>query len=86
VWSVGIKSRLHFQAVGLLEDATHVKVVPHSFVGTREIVPLQGRITVSRREATERADSWQGSLQRAPCCGSGAAKHILQLAALRRYA
>lgn len=45
VWSVGIKSRLHFRAVGRLEDATHVKVVPHSFVGTREIVPLQGRIT-----------------------------------------
>lgn len=45
VWSVNIKSRLHFRAVSHLADATHVKVVPHSFVGTNEMVPLHGKQT-----------------------------------------
>lgn len=41
-----IKARLHFRPVRQLADATHVKVVPHSFVGTKGIVPLHGKATV----------------------------------------
>ena len=47
VWSVDMKARLHFRPVRQLADATHIKVVPHSFVGTKEIVPLHGKQTVS---------------------------------------
>lgn len=47
VWSVDLKARLHFKPVRQLADATHVKVVPHSFVGTKGIVPLHGKATVS---------------------------------------
>ena len=42
VWSVDIKARLHYRPVHQLAEATHVKVVPHAFVGTRAIVPLHG--------------------------------------------
>lgn len=45
VWSVDMKARLHFRTVRQLADATHVKVVPHSFVGTKGIVPLHGKAT-----------------------------------------
>lgn len=48
VWSAELKARLHFVGAADLADATHVKVVPHTFVGTTEIVPLQGRVTVRR--------------------------------------
>ena len=47
VWSAELKARLHFRPVSRLEDATHVKVVPHAFVGTKEMVALQGKRTVS---------------------------------------
>jgi hypothetical protein len=52
VWSVELKSRLHFRAVRRLADATHVKVVPHSFVGTKDIVALHGKQTVSPEAAS----------------------------------
>lgn len=52
VWSVELKSRLHFCAVRRLADATHVKVVPHSFVGTKDIVALHGKQTVSPEAAS----------------------------------
>ncbi|PSC72522.1 putative manganese-transporting ATPase PDR2 [Micractinium conductrix] len=45
VWSVDMKARLQYRPAARLEDATHVKVVPHSFVGSRAIVPLHGKTT-----------------------------------------
>ncbi|KAL6770987.1 hypothetical protein ACKKBF_B33495 [Auxenochlorella protothecoides x Auxenochlorella symbiontica] len=41
VWSVGSQARLRFRPAGSISQATHVLVVPHAFVGTRDIVPLE---------------------------------------------
>jgi hypothetical protein len=48
VWSVDIRCAVRFTRTRNLEGATHVKVVPHAFTGTRDIVPLQKKLVVSR--------------------------------------
>ena len=53
MWSVDIKARLHYRPVHQLAEATHVKVVPHAFVGTRAIVPMHGKVTVSESAGGE---------------------------------
>ena len=71
VWSVDMKARLHFRTVRQLADATHVKVVPHSFVGTKGIVPLHGKATVGPGRCQgagrllRRVVSWQPTAPRA---------------------
>ena len=54
VWSANLKARLHFKPAGDLAEATHVKVVPHAFVGSTEIVPLHGKVTVRAGAACAR--------------------------------
>ena len=71
VWSVNIKSRLHFRAVSHLADATHVKVVPHSFVGTNEMVPLHGKQTVRPGPGPGRAWLFCGSRRWQKVAGGG---------------
>lgn len=49
VWSADLRAGLHFAPARDLAEATHVKVTPHAFVGTTEIVPLHGKMTVRQR-------------------------------------
>jgi cation-transporting ATPase 13A1 len=46
IWSVDVRCLVRFRRVRRLEDATIVKVVPHAFTGTRDIVPLERRCVV----------------------------------------
>ncbi|KAL4527713.1 hypothetical protein Ndes2437A_g02854 [Nannochloris sp. 'desiccata'] len=41
IWSVDIRCRVRYSQVRTLEDATLIKVVPHAFTGTREVVQLE---------------------------------------------
>ncbi|KAK2079975.1 hypothetical protein QBZ16_002370 [Prototheca wickerhamii] len=43
VWSVDLRAALRFEPALTLERATHLRVCPHAFVGTKEIVPLERR-------------------------------------------
>lgn len=43
VWSAGLKARIRFVEVPRLELASHLLVVPHAFVGARDIVPLESK-------------------------------------------
>lgn len=40
VWSVDIRCIVGYASVGAVDGATHVKVVPHKFVGSKDVVPL----------------------------------------------
>ncbi|GAB4817890.1 hypothetical protein N2152v2_004936 [Parachlorella kessleri] len=40
-WSVRVRCAVRFKAARRLEDATHVRVVPHAFSGTKDVVPLK---------------------------------------------
>lgn len=46
IWSVDVKCFVAFRQVSRLEDATLVKVVPHAFVGTKEVVPIETKTVV----------------------------------------
>jgi len=43
IWSVDIKCRLRYKRVPDLQKTTHIKVIPHAFTGTRELVPLESK-------------------------------------------
>ena len=46
VWSVDWACLIAYKAHVPLEAATHVKVVPHAFVGSKELVPLEVHVVV----------------------------------------
>ncbi|KDD75339.1 hypothetical protein H632_c733p0, partial [Helicosporidium sp. ATCC 50920] len=52
IWSVELRSRLQFRPASSIESATHVKVTPHAFSGSKDIVPLS-RKALSDRRVTE---------------------------------
>jgi manganese-transporting P-type ATPase len=41
IWSVDIRCTVRYKQVKSLVDATLIKVVPHAFTGTREVVPIE---------------------------------------------
>ena len=43
VWSVDFRCALRFRAVASVEEAGFVKVTPHAFSGSKELVPLERR-------------------------------------------
>ena len=46
-WSVRVRCAVRFKPAQRLEDATHVRVVPHAFSGTKDVVPLVAKKVVS---------------------------------------
>ncbi len=42
-----MRCAVRFRPVRALEDATHVRVVPHAFSGTKDVVPLTLKQVVS---------------------------------------
>lgn len=44
IWSVDVRCTVRYSRVRQLDRATLIKVVPHTFVGTREVVPLEREI------------------------------------------
>jgi cation-transporting ATPase 13A1 len=43
IWSVDVRCAVRYSHVGSLEEATMVKVVPHKFVGNKEVVPIESK-------------------------------------------
>lgn len=46
-WSVRVKCAVRYSPAARLEDASHVRVDPHAFSGTKEVVPLRLKKVVS---------------------------------------
>jgi len=47
IWSVDVRCFVRYRRTQSLNVATLVKVVPHAFTGTREVVPLESTVVVS---------------------------------------
>lgn len=44
IWSIDVKCVVKYARAKKLADATHVKVIPHAFTGSKELVPIQARL------------------------------------------
>lgn len=77
VWSVGSQARLRFRPAGSISQATHVLVVPHAFVGTRDIVPLEQKADAVRVRAQRAVGQVVCTAHVTHACGRWMAIHPL---------